>query len=131
MRRVNISLFSFLAVVSCLIFLVIAIYERDRANEIESKSIVITSPEYLAIIDQDWDIMKRELQLKYAMQKLEENNVQSDLMDDGVSAGNINFRRELANIRNSKLKLSREKNKLENMRNAIIKNSVDSSGNER
>ena len=127
MRRFNISLFGFLAVVTCLILLVVAIYERNRANEIESKSLVIESPEYRAIIDQDWEIMKRELSLKYAIQELEENDVQADLLSDGVLAGNTNFRRELANVRNAKLKLSREKMKLENMRNAIIENTANAS----
>ena len=127
MRRFNISLFGFLAVVTCLILLVVAIYERNRANEIESKSLVIESPEHRAIIDQDWEIMKRELSLKYAIQELEENDVQADLLSDGVLAGNTNFRRELANVRNAKLKLSREKMKLENMRNAIIENTANAS----
>lgn len=104
--------------------LVVAIYERNRANEIEAKSILVDSPEYREIVNQDWEIMKRELALKYAMQKYEKDKQKLTSLDDRSPEFSIGDRRELANIRNSKLKIEREKSKLESMRNALVESGL-------
>lgn len=127
MRRFNLSLFSLFAIVTCVILLVVSLYERRRANEIESKSIAISSPEYRAIIEQDWQIIKRELQLEFALRQFERDHGDSIADIEGVEILPIGGRREAANIRNSQLKLDREKMKLDGMKKDLIKTIVQSS----
>ena len=86
----------------------VAVYERNRALEIESRSIVTNSPEYKAIAEQNWVILQRNLQVQYAISQLPEGqSLEKTAIGTGIVP--IATRRELANIRNSQLKLEREK----------------------
>ena len=121
MRRFNISLFSFFAVITCLILLVVSIYERRRANEIEMMSIDVSSPEYRMIIAQDLQLMREELQVQNAIKQLE-TRYASRLASEDINEFQmppVGYQKESTNIRNMQLKLDREKSKLNAMKQDV------------
>lgn len=125
MRRPRISLFNFIVVSLCATLLIVSLYERRRANEIESKSLVVSTPEYRAVLEQDWDVLRRQIQHQEAIRQFK--NTYGDLppVNDEIPLS-IGARRSLANIRNSDLRISREKLKLESMRNSLAEQIVRS-----
>ena len=111
---------------TCVILLSIAIYERNRANEIEARSFFVVNPEYRAIIEQDWMTFEREVALQLAIETVNENGVQESESDNGESQVSQHARTQFANLRHSKLKLAREKSRLASMRNVLINGAASS-----
>ena len=124
----KLSLFHLFAIATCLILLAIAMYERNRAAEIEARSFLITKPEYRAIIEQDWEIFKREVALQCAIEALDKNRDLSAQLIPRDSQQHAVFLRQLVNLRNSKLKLAREKSNLKDMRKTLVRNASNLSG---
>jgi len=85
-----------------------------------------TSPEYRAIVEQNWKVMKLELKLQYTLKQFEKVHNRTDVLTDGNSLLPVGARRELANIRNLRLKHSREKSKLNAMRDDLIRHVIES-----
>ena len=126
MRRFKLSLSSFLLIILCLMLLAIAIFERNRAIKIESAAIITDNAELKALATQEWEIVKRELSVQYALSKLSTTKTLTNAETDRSNDDSIANRRQLANIRNAQLKLQREKGILESMRFDIVQDMLDS-----
>ena len=64
MFKPKIGISSFLLLAICLILLFVAIYERNRANEIEANSVTVSNREYRDLVSRDLRLMKRERELQ-------------------------------------------------------------------
>ena len=121
-----------LVILSLIIFLIAIVhYERNRANRLAMQIDRLEAPLTEAIQKQEWLIRKQELALLYAKDSLrtqmesEQIMLYEKLFGDtvglsGPSNTALGHRRELANIRNAQLKLSREKAKLEGLNNELM-----------
>ena len=89
----------------------VAMVEQFRSSRLQSQ---LTGQQTMtsAIRHQLWEIKKRELALEYSRNSLAKDQVAFIQSGGTVPVG---IRRELANIRNAELKLSREKDKLQSM----------------
>ena len=100
-----------IAALACMV-----VYERQRADQLAARVSQLEAPILNAIAQQKWVIAKRTLQLEYATKalesQLETTKNSSPAIELTMPEG---FRRESANIRNSRLKLDREKAILKKM----------------
>jgi hypothetical protein len=105
---------------------VVALYERRRANEIESRSMVAAS--HRAIVEQELEVMKRELAICLAYSKFDREHARL-VGDEGDSfqLSTVSFRNETANIRNSQFKLARERSRLNAMKRDVVGDMAQSS----
>jgi hypothetical protein len=106
--------------VGCLILFLVfaATYERNRANRLAMQMDRLERPMTEAIQKQEWLIHKRELALKYAKDALP--TFEGEYTGTDISGMPMGFRRELANIRNAQLKLSREEAELERLKKELM-----------
>ena len=120
LQRPKISLFGFLALVMCILLLIVAIYERRRADAIEANAILVSSPQYKLVIAEELEILKKEIQLERA-----KNTFRSRMGLKGAEPlGSVEFRREAANIRNSGLKIGREKARVAGMKADLVRQAL-------
>ena len=101
MFKPKIGISSFLLLAICLILLFVAIYERNRANEIEAISVTVSNREYRDLVSRDLRLTKREREFQKIARGFERPFDMAYL--------DLAGRAELANLRNSKLKLIRER----------------------
>lgn len=101
------------SIVACLIvFLIVAVvFERRRADNLELQLRVIRQPMLDAIAETESEIRKCQLQYDYALQELE--------FDHSFTSISQGLTSEMANVRNSKLKLDRLREQLREMKTQI------------
>ena len=118
MRKRKMGLASFFLVATCIMLLLIASYERMRSNALESISIAVSDPDVRALLEDELDLMEREAELQMEMAKFEKEKLKIPF---DMSELDVPTRAELANLRNLKLKLIRERKKLIGIRTDLIK----------
>lgn len=119
--------FSILTLVLCSLLIAmafIAIYERNRANQLRKKLEEIRSTKLAAINQQNWTIQKRRLAYDYAVDQLDET-WSSQSLDSNQFPTLVDLpvgqRRQLANLRNAKLKIDRDLSVLDEMKSELEK----------
>ena len=125
MPKLSTDLAKFLAIATCAMLLFVAVYERNRSREIESGSVAVPDADLRILVVGELELMAREIELSRNMALLEKALPTLPPGDANLQIPNIaekflNARVEMANLRNAKLKLERERQKLVAMRTDII-----------
>ena len=125
MHRYRPGLGRLFVVVTCAAFLFVAIYDRNRSRQIEATSIAVPDNDLRTLVEDELELIAREIELERKIDLFEKSRHKLRMSDSGLGAENIaqlllGARSEMANLRNSKLKLIREKSKLVAIRVDII-----------
>ncbi len=123
MNTRTVSLRSLFVVCILLLLAFLYVFERSRADQLQSRLNDMTAPIKEEIAKQQFNIQKRELAYQYALDAL------PPVLSDGLNRGEglssnsfpIRARRELANLRNAKLKIDREKNRLKVLQDELLR----------
>jgi len=121
MQKYQLRLGSFLLILTCFMLAFMARYERNRVDELESTSITVEDSGIRKLLELDLELMERETELLRAISQFRE---EAGTLFEGVDV-DVAMRAKLANFRNAKLKLARERHKLAGMRTDILKSKQD------
>ena len=103
---------SFLLIMTCVMLLLVAIYERNCSNALRATSISVSDPDVRALLADELKLMERESELQSEMARFEQKKI--TLPFDAENLDVLSVR--LSNFRNSKLKLIRERHILNAIR---------------
>ena len=112
MQKFKMRLTSFLLIMTCVMLLFVAIYERNCSNALRATSISVSDPDVRALLADELKLMERESELQSEMARFEQKKI--TLPFDAENLDVLSVR--LSNFRNSKLKLIRERHILNAIR---------------
>ena len=112
MQKFKMRLTSFLLIMTCVMLLLVAIYERNCSNALRATSISVSDPDVRALLADELKLMERESELQSEMARFEQKKI--TLPFDAENLDVLSVR--LSNFRNSKLKPIRERHILNAIR---------------
>lgn len=113
MQKFKMRLTSFLLIMTCVMLLFVAIYERNCSNALRATSISVSDPDVRALLADELKLMERESELQSEMARFEQKKITLPFDAENLDTS---IRKDLANFRNSKLKLIRERHILNAIR---------------
>ena len=119
MQKFKMRLTSFLLIMTCVMLLFVAIYERNCSNALRATSISVSDPDVRALLADELKLMERESELQSEMARFEQKKI--TLPFDAENLDVLSVR--LSNFRNSKLKLIRERHILNAIRMELTQRS--------
>ena len=119
MQKFKMRLTSFLLIMTCVMLLFVAIYERNCSDALRATSISVSDPDVRALLADELKLMERESELQSEMARFEQKKI--TLPFDAENLDVLSVR--LSNFRNSKLKLIRERHILNAIRMELTQRS--------
>lgn len=123
MRRQKISLGNFMLLCLLIGFIGLYVFESQRAHRLEVQLHALAAPLKKEIEKLEWEVSKREKAYEFALASFQADmDLQATYEDPGAASDEqfpLGTRRELANLRNAKLKLDRERSRLKSLKDEL------------